>query len=45
MKWSIVFAFVALTLGVSATPVKEAEAVPEALYVIPIKYAEFEEDA
>jgi len=47
MKWAVIFAFATLALGASAAavPAEAAEAVPEALYISPIKYAEFEEDA
>lgn len=45
MKWSFIVAFTAFALGVAAAPADDAAAVPEALYVRPIKYAEFEEDA
>jgi hypothetical protein len=47
MKWASILAFAAFALGASAAavPAEAAEAVPEALYISPIKYAEFEEDA
>lgn len=45
MKWSFIAALFALALGVAAGPVQADKAQPEALYIRPIKYAEYEEDA
>lgn len=45
MKWSFIVAFAAFALGAAAIPAENAAAAPEALYISPIKYAEFEEDA
>lgn len=47
MKWASILALAAFALGASAAavPADDAVAAPEALYISPIKYAEFEEDA
>jgi hypothetical protein len=44
MKWAFIFAIATFALGAAAAPTEAAEAIPEALYLSPIKYAEFEED-
>lgn len=46
MKSSFIVAFAAFALGVAAVPAENPAAnAPEALYISPIKYAKFEEDA
>ncbi|KAM3073492.1 hypothetical protein ACMFMF_006698 [Clarireedia jacksonii] len=45
MKWAFILAIATFALGAAAAPAEDAAAVPEALYISPIKYAEFEEDA
>jgi hypothetical protein len=44
MKWAFIFAIATFALGAAAAPAESVDAVPEALYISPIKYAEFEED-
>lgn len=44
MKWAFIFAIATFALGAAAAPA-DAGAVPEVLYIKPIKYAEFEEGA